>query len=46
MNTFFPSIASAFSCLEKNCFLERLVKSENTDCALLFGGFSLYSNGF
>ena len=37
---FLPSTAFAFSCLENNCFLEYLV-SENTDCALLFDGFSV-----
>ena len=39
---FLPSIAFAFSCLQKKIvFLEYLVVSGNTDCALLFDGFSL-----
>ena len=33
MNAFLPSTAFAFSCLEKNVFLEYLVVSGNTDCA-------------
>ena len=41
MNVFLPFTAFAFSCLEKNCALEYLFVSENTDCALLFDGLSL-----
>ena len=41
MNVFLPSTTFAFSCLEKNAFFEYLVVSGNTNCALLFDGFSL-----
>ena len=42
MNVFLPSTTFAFSCLEKkNACLEYLAVSGNTNCALLFDGFSL-----
>ena len=46
MNVFLPSTAFAFSCLEKIVFLEYVVASRNTDCALLFDGFSLQLMAF
>ena len=42
MNVLLSSTVFDFSCLEKKiCFLEYPFVNGNTDCALLFDGFSL-----
>ena len=41
MNVFCLLLPLPFPAVKKNCFLEYLVVSGNTNCDLLFDGFSL-----